>query len=144
MPVMPIFATQHGPRFLRVARTLTLVSGLAMTSCGGSVDASPEDGGDRSDAREPYDGYPTGTSVPDGWVYEGGPVGVAPYDGGPTGTAADIGYDTAYDTFSMGTSAFDAGHDAADAASAEAASSDGGLPGGPLYPPELPSEIDRA
>ncbi len=152
--------TQRGPRFLQFARTLTLVSGLSLTACGGAVEASPADGGDYDGAPlgvHPYDGSPVGTAPPPydgGWTgtdvsppYDGVATGTSPppYDGGPTGVT-DVAPDDGYDSFSMGTlPPVDGG--IADTEGAETAPDDPGadaLPGGPLSPPELPSEMGLA
>ncbi len=131
---MTISSTHNGPRFLRVARTLTLVSGLALPlSCGGAVDSD-----DTTDASA-YDGGPAGTKVP---PYDGTSTGfeVAPYDGFSDGTLPPP--DSRSDADAMVDDS-DGGKDAVaevdtgpDTVSVDI--------GGPLIPPELPSEARSA
>jgi hypothetical protein len=98
----------HAPHYLRFARAIALVSGIAtpvvaMVACTAGtgppagVDSGPEPGpvmGVVAQPEGPDADHPTGVAdIPDSsphldsaiGVYEGGPVGVAPSDSGPGG-----------------------------------------------------------
>ncbi len=113
---MPSPSAQPGTRFLRVARKLALVSGIAAplfvaVGCSSSS-------GDASNSDAAYDGGPLGIAA------DTNPIPDSPFDGIVTGTAPlDTGTGDVPD---------------ADATDTRDAATEGGLPGGPGRAPEMP------